>query len=68
MSDLQVSPDRRRLSAAELRKLPASERAAILEAQAKVAEELYRRDRELTDFEAFGEEDLHGDGAHPEEG
>ena len=26
--------------------------------------DLYRGDRQLTDFEAFGEEDLHGDGPH----
>jgi hypothetical protein len=49
-------------------KLPADERSAILGALAALAEELYRGDRQLTDFEAFGEEDLHGDGPHTEEG
>ena len=44
------------------------ERSAILGAQAALAEDLYRGDRQLTDFEAFGEEDLHGDGPHTEEG
>ena len=68
MNHPQVTPDRQRLSAAELRKLPASERASILEDQAKAAEELYRNDRNLTDFEAFDEGDLDGDGARPEEG
>ena len=44
-----------------LRRLPVHERMAILRAQAAIAEELYRRDPELTSFEAFGEEDLYGD-------
>ena len=39
-------------------KLPADERSAILGALAALAEDLYRGDRQLTDFEAFGEEDL----------
>ena len=68
MNELQASTDRQRISAAELRKLPPGERAVILQAQARLAEEIYRRDRELTDFEAFGEGDLHGDGTRPEEG
>ena len=68
MNDLKVSPDRQRLSASELRKLPLDERDAILRAQAALAEERYRRDPELTDFEAFAEVDLHDDGAVPEEG
>ena len=68
MSDLKVSPEHQRLSASELRKLPPDERAAILEAQAALAEEHYRRDRELTDFEAFAEDDLHVADPFPEEG
>jgi hypothetical protein len=40
--------------------LPAEERDAILAAAAALAEEDYRAP-ELTEFEAFGEEDLHGD-------
>jgi len=47
-------------TATELRKLPQSERDEILETAAALAEEIYRRDRELTAFEAFGEEDLYG--------
>ncbi len=33
---------------------PADERSAILGAQAALAVDLYRGDRQLTDFEAFG--------------
>ncbi len=44
-----------RPSAAELRSLPVDERMAILQAQAAIAEELYRQDPELTSFEAIGE-------------
>ena len=63
MNDLKKSsPDHQRLSAAELRKLSADERTAILKAQAALADGHYRRDRRLTSFEAFGEDDLYGDG------
>ena len=55
-------------TAAELRKLPAAERDAILEAAAAVAEEIYRTNEELTDFDAFGEEDLYGDSTATPEG
>ena len=47
-------------TAAELRKLPADQRDAILAAAAALAEDLYRNDPQLTDFEAFGEDDLYG--------
>ena len=47
----------RRWTAAELRKLPAAERDAILERQAAAFADEYRNDSELTDFEAFGDED-----------
>ena len=46
-------------TAAELRKLPAQQRDAILAATAALAEEIYRNDPRLTDFEAFGEDDLY---------
>jgi hypothetical protein len=49
-------------TAAELRKLPPKERDAILEAAAGSAEQEYRTNRELTAFDAFGKDDLHGDG------
>ena len=41
--------------------MPIDERMAILRAQAAIAEKSYRHDRELTSFEAFGEDDLYGD-------
>jgi hypothetical protein len=46
-------------TAAELPKLPANQRDAILAAAAALAEEIYRNDPQLTDFEAFGQEDLY---------
>jgi hypothetical protein len=55
-------------TAAELRKLPAQQRDAILEAGAALAEEIYRHDPSLTDFEAFGEEDLYGESTAAPEG
>lgn len=61
-------PDHDRVSVAELRKLSADERTAILEAQAAPADGYYRRDRQLTSFEAFGEDDLYGDGPFTEKG
>jgi hypothetical protein len=48
------------LSAREIRKLPADQREAILEAAAALAEVEYRTNRDLTAFEAFGMSDLHG--------
>jgi hypothetical protein len=58
----QTTPQtQKRWTAAELRKLPPAERDAILEAAAALAEEEYRNNRELTDFEAFGPDDLHGE-------
>lgn len=50
-----------KLTAAELRKLPPEECDAILAACAALAEEEYRTNRELTDFEAFGEDNLYGE-------
>ena len=48
-------------TAAELRRLPPDQRDAILAAAAASAEVEYRRDSDLTAFEAFGEDELHGD-------
>ena len=48
------------LTPRELRKLPPAERDAILAAAAALAETEYRTNAALTDFEAFGEDDLHG--------
>jgi hypothetical protein len=53
--------DSPRLAPAELRKLPRAERQEILAAAAKLAEEDYRTDKELTGFAAFSEEELNGD-------
>jgi len=63
MSDVtrSVVNQNQRISTSELRKLPLEERNAIIEAQATLAETIYRNDPQLTDFEAFGEEDLHGE-------
>lgn len=47
--------------AEEMRKLPSKERDAILEAAALAAENQYCTDQQLTDFEAFGKDDLHGE-------
>jgi hypothetical protein len=47
--------------ASELRKLPAAERDDILAKAAELAEFEYRSKPLLTDFEAFGEDDLHGE-------
>ena len=47
-----------------MRKLPPYEREAILEAAAAALEEEYRTNRSLTDFEAFGPQDLHGDSSN----
>jgi hypothetical protein len=52
----------------ELRKLPASERDAVLAAAAATAEYEYRTNASLTDFEAFGEDDLHGQSTAASEG
>jgi hypothetical protein len=50
-----------RLTPGELRRLPREQRRAILAAAAELAEDDYRSDKELTGFEAFGEEELDGD-------
>ncbi len=46
-------------SAVELMKLPLKERLKILACTAIEAEVLYASDKRLTDFEAFGEDDLY---------
>jgi hypothetical protein len=61
MNSEQPTPKGKTWTAAELRRMPAEQRDAILEAAAAAAEEIYRSQPELTDFEAFGEEDLHGE-------
>jgi hypothetical protein len=49
-------------TATELRRMPKDRRDAIMEEAARIAEELYRTDPSLTDFEAFEAEDPDGDG------
>jgi hypothetical protein len=53
-----------RWTAIELLKLPPDQRDAILQDAAALAENEYRNSAELTDFEAFGTEDLHGGSAN----
>jgi len=62
-----VIDSRRTWTAAELRRLPAVERDAILAGAADLAAEEYRNDAALTAFEAFGEGDLyaHSSDAQP---
>ena len=48
-------------SVAELRRMPPEQRDAILDQQAAVAEEEYRTNPALTDFEAYGRDDLYGE-------
>lgn len=64
--DSKDLPAKKRWTAAELRKLLPSERDAILEAAAAVAEEEYRSNPELTAFEAFGKDDLYGESSNTE--
>jgi hypothetical protein len=54
----------KRLSPRELRRLPPAERDAILAAAAARAEAEYRTNCDLTAFEAFGTDDLHGESAN----
>jgi hypothetical protein len=61
-----TQPSGKRWKASELRKQPPQERDAILEAAAAQAEHDYRNDPELTAFEAFGNDDLHGDSSNTE--
>lgn len=58
MSSQSPVPETNRWTASELRRLPAEQRDAILAAAAELAEPLYRNDPKLTDFEAFGGDDL----------
>ena len=57
----KLSASDRTLKASDLRRLPAAERDDILAKAAALAETDYRSKPQLTDFEAFGGDDLHGD-------
>jgi hypothetical protein len=56
----------RRWTAAELRKVPSAQRDAIMREAAALAERDYRNDPQLTAFEAFGKDDLHGESSSAE--
>lgn len=49
-------------TASELRSMPKDRRDAIMVEAARIAEELYRNDLSLTDFEAFEAEEPDGNG------
>ena len=66
MSANQTQSPPKRWTATEMRKLSPAERDVILEEAAKLAENDYRNDKELTAFEAFGEKDLHVDSSNTE--
>jgi hypothetical protein len=53
-------------TATELRRLAPTERDLILAGQAASLEDEYRNNPELTDFEAFGDEDLYVEDSGPE--
>src|SRR5271170_2246531 len=57
-------PSGQKLTAEQLRRMPPAERDAILVAAATRAESEYCANPDLTGFEAFGKEDLHGDSAN----
>jgi hypothetical protein len=64
MSQSTTDTAKRHWRPSEIRKLPPDERDALMRAAAAQAEQDYRDDRELTSFEAFGKDDLHGDSAN----
>jgi hypothetical protein len=61
MSTSRIILPARDWTAPKLRELPPHQRDAVLASVAAAAEADYRDDPALTDFEAFGEADLHGD-------
>jgi hypothetical protein len=61
MNHEKQSGSGRSWTAAELRKVPRKQRNQILAAQAALAEAEYRSDPDLTAFDAFGPDDLHGE-------
>jgi hypothetical protein len=66
LAGLPVSADR--LTPSELRKMPREQRQAILAAAAALAEQDYRSDKELTDFDAFSEEEMDDDESDSRQG
>ena len=60
METVLLEPNRGQWTATELRRLAPHERDAILAVAAERAVEDYTNDPELTAFDAYGKEDLHG--------
>jgi len=60
MPTSKLQSPKRPWTPAELRRLPANERDAILSAAAASAQQDYQTDPQLTAFNAFGQEDIHG--------
>ncbi len=56
------------VSSTDLLRLPRGQRTQILAAAAAQAEKEYRTNPELTDFNAFGEDDLHVESGSTEAG
>jgi hypothetical protein len=63
MNNTVVDLPARSWTAAELRRLPPDRRDILLAEAALRAAPDYEQDHSLTDFEAFGKADLHGDSA-----
>ena len=68
MKTKSITPAVRKWTASELRKLKPARRDAILRAAAALAERDYRYDKQLTDFEAFGKDEIYGDSSNTETG
>ncbi|MBI3461959.1 MAG: hypothetical protein HY000_02725 [Planctomycetes bacterium] len=62
----ETSTKPKRWTATELRKLTPIERDTILAEAAKLAEDDYRSDPELTAFEAFAKDDVYGNSSSTE--
>jgi len=63
-ANINVPLSGRAWTASELRALPFQTRDAILAAAAEDAAALYASDSQLTAFEAFGPDDLHGESSN----
>lgn len=62
-SENDLFESERAYSPTDLRRLPKDQRDSILKAAAEQVADVYTTDRDLTDFEAFGQEDLYVDSA-----
>lgn len=66
MPTIALGPELRTWTAPELRRLPPEKRNEVLSHAAELADEDYTLDSDLTAFEAFGREDLHGSSSDTE--